>query len=276
MKEPGFFHNYDTSVVIAVLMAIGLAIALITVGPGVATRSFLAEAIILAVTFAVARQYLPWKDAPKERIKGPRRELIMGLVGYLLVLVGVRAYFEDGLAWPWLAATMLLPVVALVAAGYGPKSWGLRLPKPAEVGVLAVVILATYGLSRLLGSILPARELSGLPAVNLVARAFTGVSSAAVVLVVAAALEEIFFRVYLQPRLAAYLPGRWAVVVQAALYSAAFLPLYLIGNDYPMPYSLALVLVLTNGVMAGYFWRKTGNLWLLILLHLFAFSRYGL
>lgn len=276
MKEPGFFHNYDTSVVIAVLMAIGLAIALITVGPGVATRSFLAEAVILAVTFAVARQYLPWKDAPKERIKGPRRELIMGLVGYLLVLVGVRAYFEDGLAWPWLAAALLLPVVALVAAGYGPKSWGLRLPKPAEVGVLAVVILATYGLSRLLGSILPARELSGLPAENLVARAFTGVSSAAVVLVVAAALEEIFFRVYLQPRLAAYLPGRWAVVVQAALYSAAFLPLYLIGNDYPMPYSLALVFVLTNGVMAGYFWRKTGNLWLLILLHLFAFSRYGL
>jgi membrane protease YdiL (CAAX protease family) len=112
--------------------------------------------------------------------------------------------------------------------------------------------------------------------VNLVARAFTGVSSAAVVLVVAAALEELFFRVYLQPRLAAYLPGRWAVVVQAALYSAAFLPLYLIGNDYPLPYSIALVLVLTNGVMAGYFWRKTGNLWLLILLHLFAFSRYGL
>lgn len=276
MKEPGFFHNYDTSVVIAVLMAIGLAIALITVGPGVATRSFMAEAVILAVTFAVARQYLPWKDAPKERIKGPRRELIMGLVGYLLVLVGVRAYFEDGFAWPWLAAAMLLPVVALVAAGYGPKSWGLRLPKPAEVGVLAVVILATYGLSRLLDTILPARELSGLPAVNLVARAFTGVSSAAVVLVVAAALEEIFFRVYLQPRLAAYLPGRWAVVVQAALYSAAFLPLYLIGNDYSLPYSIALVLVLTNGVMAGYFWRKTGNLWLLILLHLFAFSRYGL
>jgi len=276
MKEPGFFSNYDSSVVIGVLMAIGLVVTLITVGPGEATRSFLAEAIILAATFAVARQYLPWKDAPKERIKGPRRELIMGLIGYALVLYGATGHFRGQTSWPWLVAAMLLPVVAMVSAGYGPRAWGLRIPKPAEIGVLAVVILLVYGLSRVLGAVLPARELAGNAGENAIAGVFTMLRSGPLMIVVAAALVEIFFRVYLQPRLAAYLPGRWAVVVQSVLYSASFLPLYLIGNRYPTAYAAALVLVLTNGVLAGYFWRKTGNLWLLILLHLFAFARYGL
>ncbi|MCL4257863.1 MAG: CPBP family intramembrane metalloprotease [Anaerolineales bacterium] len=276
MKEPGFFNNYDTSVVIGILLAIGFGIALIVVGPGFATRNFLAEAIILAATFAVARQYLPWKDAPKERLKGPRRELLMALLGYVLIMVGARAHYTFGLAWPWLAGAMLLPVIAMVSAGYGPKAWGLRLPKPSEIGVLAVVILLTYGLSRALGAVLPASELPSEDVVNLVAPAFTTIGNVVVVAVLAAILEEIFFRVYLQPRLAAYLPGRWAVLVQALMYSAAFLPLYLFGNRYPLPLAGALVLVTTNGVLAGYFWRKTGNLWLLILLHLLAFGRYGL
>lgn len=287
MKEPGFFNNYDASLVISALLAVGLVIAFATVGIGVASRSFLAEGAILAATFAVARKYLPWKDAVKDRIKGPRRELAIGLIGYALLLVGVVAYFRGQLAWSWLTAGMLLPVVTMVAAGYGRRSWGLRLPKPAEVGVLAVVILLTYGLSKVFDGLLPARELSSFSvhflgadflAVtgDLVGRLSSSFSSGLVIVLLVAALEEIFFRVYLQQRLAAYLPGRWAILVQAALYSAAFLPLYLIGNSFPLPYSVALALVLTYGVMAGYFWRKTGNLWLLILLHLFAFSRYGL
>lgn len=276
MKEPGFFNNYDTSVVIGILLAIGFAIALVVVGPGVATRNFLAEAVILAATFAVARQYLPWKDAPKERLKGPRRELGLALIGYILIMIGARAHYTFGLAWPWLAGAMLLPLIALVSAGYGPKAWGLRLPKPGEIGVLAVVVLLTYGLSRALGAVLPPSELPSEDVINLVAPAFTTIGNVVLIAVVAAILEEIFFRVYLQPRLAAYLPGRWAVLVQALMYSAAFLPLYLYGNRYPLPLAAALVLVTTNGVLAGYFWRKTGNLWLLILLHLLAFSRFGL
>jgi membrane protease YdiL (CAAX protease family) len=277
MNEPGFFKNYDTSVVVGGFMAVGLVIALATVGAGAALRGFFAEALILAICFYVARQYLPWKDASKERLKGPRRELIIGGIAYLLLLVGAVAYFRGQLAWPWLTAGMLLPVVTMVAAGYGRRAWGLRMPKPAEIGVLAVVILVTYGASRILGAVLPARELLGAPAEDLAARALSGLGgSMALTLVVAAVLEEIFFRVYLQPRLAAYLPGRWALFVQAVLYSAAYLPLFLIGNQYPAPYALALVLVLTNGILAGYFWRKTGNLWLLVLLHLLAFPRYGL
>lgn len=288
MKEPGFFRNYDTSVVIGVMLAAGLLITFATVGAGAALRGFLAEAIILGATFYVARQYLPWKDAPKIRLKGPRRELIIGLVGYALLLVGAVAYVRGQLAWPWLVVGMLLPLVTMVAAGYGGRAWGLRMPKPAEVGVLAVVILATYGLSRILGAVLPARELPGpvllqffgtdlwVVGSDLVASLSNSLRSGIVAVIAVTAFEEIFFRVFLQPRLAAYLPGRWALFVQAVLYSAAFLPLYLIGSSYPVPYAFALVLVLTNGVLAGYFWRKTGNLWLLILLHLFAFPRYGL
>jgi membrane protease YdiL (CAAX protease family) len=288
MKEPGFFRNYDTSVVIGVMLAVGLLIAWVNVGPGAALRSFLAEAMILAATFAVARQYLPWKDAPKDRLRGPRRELTIGLVGYALLLMGAVAYYRGQLAWPWLAVGLILPLVTMIAAGYSRRAWGLRMPKPAEVGVLAVVILATYGLSRLLGAALPMREAPApqlfhffgadlwMVAGELVERLSSSLRTGIAVVIAVTALEEIFFRVYLQPRLAAYLPGRWALFVQAVLYSAAFLPLYLIGSSYPAPYAFALVLVLTNGVMAGYFWRKTGNLWLLILLHLFAFPRYGL
>jgi len=53
-------------------------------------------------------------------------------------------------------------------------------------------------------------------------------------------------------------------------------PMYMFANGYSLPFSLALTLALTNGVLAGYFWRKTGSLPLLILLNLLAFTRWGL
>jgi hypothetical protein len=55
-----------------------------------------------------------------------------------------------------------------------------------------------------------------------------------------------------------------------------FTPMYLFANGYGLPHSLALTMVLTNGVLAGYFWRKTGSLPLLIVLNLLAFTRWGL
>lgn len=273
MKVLRFLQQFDVSVVVTILLVAGFAITWTSVGPGAALRGFAAELAILAVIFYVARQYLPWKDAPKDRVKRPRIELIVGLIGYAFWFLGAVELFRGANALPWLLAGVLLPAVILVYGRYGRRAWGLRMPQGRELVVLAVVAGLAYGLSRIFGAVLPPSEVTSAT-VALEAHVIGGSLIAALVL--AAVLEEIFFRVYLQPRLAAYLPGRWALFAQAVLYSAAFLPLYLIGSNYPLPYSLALVMVLSNGIMAGYFWRKTGNLPLLILLHLLAFSRYGL
>jgi membrane protease YdiL (CAAX protease family) len=273
MRIVRFLQTYDTSVVIAILFAIGGVLAWICIGPGAALRGFAAEAAILGVTFYVARQYLPWKDAPKDRIKRARTELIIGLISYVFWLVGAAELFSGGNALPWLLAGTLLPVVILIYGRYSSRAWGLRLPKGRDLLVLAAVVVITFALSKLFGAILPLSEIAS-PDATLRQHLIGG--SLIVSLVLAAVLEELFFRVYLQPRLAAYLSGRWALFAQAVLYSAAFLPLYLIGAHYPLQYAIALTLVLSNGIMAGYFWRKTGNLPLLILLHLLAFSRFGL
>lgn len=273
MKVLRFLQQYDTTVVVAALLAVGFAITWTTIGPGAALRGFAAELVILAVTFYIARQYLPWEDAPKERIKRPKTELLVGLAAYLIWVAAALRLFRTGDPTLLLVAGILLPVGVLFWGRYSIRSWGLRVPQLRDAIVLAVVVAITFGLSRILGGVLPPSEVAPTSAVL---NTFTFAGSLVAALVIAAVLEELFFRVYLQPRLAAFLPGRWAMFVQALLYSAAYLPLYLIGSGYPLPYSLALVMVLSNGIMAGYFWRKTGNLPLLILLHLFAFSRYGL
>ncbi len=273
MKVLRFLQQFDVSVVVTILLVAGFAITWTSVGPGAALRGFAAQLVILAVTFYVARQYLHWKDAPKDRVKRPRIELIVGLIAYAFWFVGAVELFRGASALPWLLAGVLLPAVILIYGRYGRRAWGLKMPQAGEVVVLAVIVALTYALSRVFGAVLPASEV--LPATVALESHVIGGSLIAS-LVLAAVLEELFFRVYLQPRLAAYLPGRWALFAQALLYSAAFLPLYLIGSHYSLPYSLALVMVLSNGIMAGYFWRKTGNFPLLVLLHLLAFSRYGL
>lgn len=268
----GFFANFDVSVVVALLLAAGFAVTFATVGPWEAVRNFGVEAVILGATFWVARQYLPWEDAPRERVKQPRFELAAGLVGYALLVYGAVRLFNGQSAWALLAAGMLIPVAVLLALRYSAASWGLRMPRGRDWIVLAMVALLVFGISRAADISLPQGEISA-PA-DAALRQFPVGGSLLAAAVLAAVLEELFFRVYLQPRLAAYLPGRWALFWQAVLFSAAYLPLYLIANDYSLPYSLALVL--SNGILSGYFWRKTGSLPLLILLHLLAFSRWGL
>lgn len=274
IKEPGFFYNFDATIVVAVLLAIGFAVAWATVGRGEALRGFAAEAVILAVTFAVARQWLPWEDAPRERVKRPKTELTIGLIAYAAWLIGAVMLFSGGRASLWLALGTLLPIGVMAWGRYGAVGWGLRISRAGDWLLVAVMSLAVFGMSRLLDLWLPSRELFEPAGAALLPYSIGGnVLLSRLIFIV---LVEFFFRVFLQPRLAAFLPGRWAVVAQAALYSAAYLPLYLIGNSYPLPYAIALTLVLSNGILAGYLYRKTGSLPLLILLHLFAFPRYGL
>ena len=273
-QRSGFFANFDVSVVVALLLAAGFVITFATVGPWEAVRNFAVEAVILGATFWVARQYLPWEDAPRERIKKPLFELIAGLAGYALLVYGAIRLYNGQSAWALLTAGMLIPVAVLLAHRYSAAAWGLRLPRGRDWAVLVIVALLVILISFVAGKLLPQGEIAA-PASEAL-KNFTIGGSLLAAFVLAAILEELFFRVYLQPRLAAFVSGRWALFWQAVLFSAAYFPLYSIANGYSLPYSVALTLALTNGVLAGYFWRKTGSLPLLILLHLVAFSRFGL
>jgi len=291
-------NTADVGILIAVLLLLGFAVAWPALGPWEAVRGFAVEMVALGAMFFLARQYLPWEDAPRERITAPKWELIIGAVGFLVFFV----------AWPLLlrspdlvelatnimfanAALLAFTASILALYRYSRRSWGLRWPTGRELLVLAAVAAVGIGLSLIFGSLLPGSESAmSQPARPLMPGALlwsfiNDLSSGnfVVVLVLGVFLlsvigQELFFRVYLQARLAHFLPGRWALFAQAALFFAAtLLPFYLWFAD-PPPATLFLTqaAVLSNGVLAGYFWRKTGSLPLLVLLHLLAFVRWGL
>lgn len=275
-KATGFFANFDVSVVVILLLAAGFAIALVTVGLWEAARNFAVEAVILGATFWVARTYLPWEDAPRERIKNPLFELAAGLVGYALLVFGAVRLFNGQSAWALLTAGMLIPVAVLLAHRYSAVAWGLRMPRGRDWLVLAAVAVLVFGISRVADIFLPQGEIAAPLDVYAALREVTIIGLIPGAFILWAIFQELFFRVYLQPRLAAYLSGRWALFWQAVLFSAAYFPLYFCANRYSLPYSAALTLILSNGILAGYFWRKTGSLPLLVFLNLLAFTRWGL
>ena len=275
MKQ--FIQKYDVSIVVMSLLAVGFAITYITIGTWEAVRGFAVEALILSLAFYVARRWLPWEDAPKERVKWPKLEVALALLAYGLLLLpidrasGVLAssFFRPAIAF-------FVPAVIFLAGRYRRAAWGLRWPTRRELLVLLAVIAIVFGLSRGFDAILPPSEIAASPVVT--SNFAFGILIAT--LVFAALPQELFFRVFLQTRLAAYLPGRWALFAQALMYSVMLEFAFLIGNSTAPAsspsFALAQALVLSNGILAGYFWRKTGSLPLLILLHLFAFSRFGL
>lgn len=292
--------NADVGVALGAILAAGFAAAWWLIGPYEALRGFAVEALILAATFYVARQWLPWEDAPRVRIKQPRPEMFIALAGFAFFYV----------AWPLLSniddpvgmflntmfanvITGVLVITALIAFKYEREAWGLHWPTGRELLVLAGVTAISIGLSILFGQWLPFSEaypnygpvrplMPGTFLWNLGAAQSTGSSLVPILLFIfllSVTGQELFFRVYLQARLAHYLPGRWALFAQAAIFTAAtLLPIYLLTNGTGLlpPPLLTQVAVLSNGILAGYFWRKTGSLPLLILLHVFAFSRWGL
>jgi membrane protease YdiL (CAAX protease family) len=92
----------------------------------------------------------------------------------------------------------------------------------------------------------------------------------------AALPEELVLRVGLQPRLAAFVPAGWAIILQALLFSAGHLPQQLLAYDHPLLLGLAYLLPIENGLIAGYLWHRTRSLPLLLLVHLLAFARFGI
>src|SRR3990172_691948 len=293
MKSLKLESTADAGILIGVILLAGFLIAWPLLGLWEAVRGFLAGVVVLAAMFYIARQYLPWEDAPRERIASPKRELALALVGFAVFFIG----------WPLLlpvgdvgalylnlvfatAALLAFTAAALLPFRYSLKAWGLRWPTRRELLVLLAVAAVGTGLSLLLGSLLPASEAPEMvtPARPLMPGALlwsfwrsAAQDTSSIGLVLGGFLlsvigQELYFRVYLQARLAHYLPGRWALFAQAALYFAAsLLPLFLLVSGLPPAFMLTQAAVLSNGVLAGYFWRKTGSLPLLVLLHLLGF-----
>ena len=291
-------NTADVGILIAVILALGFAVAWPVLGLWEAVRGFAVEMVVLGATFYIARRYLPWEDAPRERIAAPGRELLLAGIGFVVFII----------VWPLLlpvsdaeslfinlmlanAALLAFTAGALLPFRYSLKSWGLLWPTRSELLVLAAVAVVGVGLSLLFGALLPASETPDLvnPARPLepgsmlwsfgqaVTQENTSVLLVLGLFLLAVIGQELFFRVYLQARLAHYLPGRWALLAQAAFYFAGSLvPLYLLIGNLPAAFLLTQAAVLSNGVLAGYFWRKTGSLPLLVLLHLLAFVRWGL
>jgi len=141
-----------------------------------------------------------------------------------------------------------------------------------------VVIMINIGAAALF-QLLPAGERVIPPQADL-ANQITGPWSVLVLIVGlifrAALPEELMLRIGLQPRLAQFMPLGWAILVQACLFSAGHLPQHLIRNQEPLLLALGYLMAIDNGLLGGYFWYRTRSLPLLIVLHLFAYPRFGI
>jgi membrane protease YdiL (CAAX protease family) len=268
---------------LAIVLAYGLGFALALAGTGIgeASRGFLAEGVILALGLGAAHALL--RDRPVEAmpVKRPGLELGLGLMVLALTAAVAIAYYR-GAAWlrlPLGLALYALPLGVFVLGSYGASALGLS-PGPRRgwlaVGLIVVINIVVGVLG---GQLLPPGELPTPPGADL-AEGIRGPLDVLALLgqplLGAAIPEELYLRVYLQPRLARFMPLGWAIVVQALLFSALHLPRSVLRLGYAWPLALASVFHLCNGVLGGYLWSKTRSLPLLAALHLFAYPRIGL
>ncbi|HSJ57108.1 MAG TPA: CPBP family intramembrane glutamic endopeptidase, partial [Anaerolineae bacterium] len=161
--------------------------------------------------------------------------------------------------------------------GYGWRALGLVLP-PRRVWAAALGVILLNVVAMVLFQLLPPGE-GVAPGGADLAQEITGPVAAFALLVGlllrAAVPEELVLRVGIQPRLVALLPVGWAILIQALLFSAGHLPQELLSYGRPLLLSLGYLLPIENGLIAGYFWHRTRSLPVLLLLHLFAFPRFG-
>lgn len=213
-------------------------------------------------------------------IKRPALELVLLLLA-LLAMAWLAAIRYGGQverpAWLYYAVSYGVVLGIFIFSGYGVKGLGLILPRrEAWLGVGAVVGLNVV--AALLFAILPDGEAADLPAQDLAQQLSTPLSVLILfvgLLFRAALPEELVLRVGIQPRLARFVPVGWAIVVQALLFSAGHFPQQFIAYGRPFLLSVAYLLPIENGLLAGYLWYRTRSLPLLLLVHLFAFPRFG-
>ena len=281
MKFKKILISHDVKIAVGLAYLTGFIVVLATVGPWEATRQFAVEGLILLTWFGIAHLILRRIPVTALTIKKPVIELTLGLVGFVF-LIGLAAAYYLGLDLARPAVYLLdygIPLAVFIGCRYGKKAMGLsNAPGRAWLAV-AGIILVNFLAGFVFGQFLPPGELPTTPGADL-SEQFKSALDILVeigrILFIAAVPEELFFRVYLQPRLAQYLPLRWAIVVQALLFSLIHLPQQIIHFGYSWPVALVGVLAVNNGLIGGYLWSRTRSLPLLVVLHLFAYPRIGL
>lgn len=283
MQKIPFPFTKDLIFTIVLLYIIAGIILFITIGPWTATRYVTINGLIVVAWLWSAERILRGDPIPEsEPIKRPVLELVWALVVLAVMLGIVTASYAGRLDLPWGVYPLIVCGGALalfVILRYSGRSLGLAWPSKRAWLALLVAIAINFVVSGVLGQILPAREVEPAPQADL-SNQITGVWSVVIMilglLVNAALPEELVLRITLQPRLAQFVPLGWAIFIQALLFSAAHVPQMLIRDHDPWMVALGYALIVDNGLIGGYLWWRTRSLPLLLILHLFAYPRFGI
>lgn len=251
------------------------------VGPWEAVRRTVVTGGIVIAWIGISTLILKNETIPEPaRVRRPRLELVWVLLTILVIAILATFAYLGVLENARLLFFVVLygsPVLLYLTMRYPLRSIGLVWPtKRGWLALLAVV--AVNVMAAILFRLLPPGEAEPVPAADL-ANQITGPGSVLVLLAAlifqAALPEELLFRVTLQPRLAKLIPIGWAILIQALLFGAGHLPQQLIRNQEPFMLAAAYLMTIDNGIIGGYLWYRTRSLPLLLVLHLFAYPRFG-
>lgn len=271
----------DVILAIVFLYSIAGIILFIQIGLWEAIRHVIINGMIVIAWLWSAHLILRDTPIPESTpIRYPGAELIWTLAT-LAILVSLAANkFAGWVSLPsWIYYGVSYGAVFAVFIGlrYSIKDLGVVWPSKSGWLALLVVIFINF-VAGALFQIVPQGEAITNSASDL-SNSITGPLSVIMLIIGilfrAALPEELLLRVTLQPRLARFLPLGWAILVQALLFMAAHLPQQTILYDRPLILALGYVLTVDNGLIGGYFWYRTRSLPLLLVLHLFAYARFG-
>ncbi len=281
-KNKGFPFTMDIILTIVLMYVISAVIFATQVGPWEAVRNVGGNGLILLAWLWVVRKIMGDEPIPEiEPIHRPRIELIWAILTLAIAMMLAANSYAGWIEQPsWILPVFMVASVLLlfIVFRYPCRDLGLSWPTRRGWLSLLVVILVNIAAAALF-QILPAGEAEPIPQADL-SNQISGVWS--VLLLIfgllwrAALPEELLLRITLQPRLAQFVPLGWAILVQSLLFSAGHLPQQLIYYQEPILIAAADLLIVNNGIIGGYLWWRTRSLPLLLLLHLFAYARFGI
>jgi membrane protease YdiL (CAAX protease family) len=282
MRDSSFPFTIEVIFAIALLYVVGGVILFIHIGPWEAIRNVAVNGLILGAWLWAANRILRGVPVPRwEPIRFPALELAWALAALAVAVLIAANGYAGWVALPsWTLSVVICGMVLILFVGLRYPRTALGMAWPSKKGWLAllVVIVINFAAAALF-QILPPGEAELVPEADLTSRItspWTVLLLLLGLLVKAALPEELLLRVTLQPRLAQFVPIGWAILIQALLFSTGHLPQKRMGYQEPLMVALGYSLTVNNGLIAGYLWWRTRSLPLLLLLHLFAYPRFGI